>query len=54
MSEEKQKPGINKWKCPECGQTLTLYIKPSADPTCSNPEKHPKKTVVMVSKTRGK
>lgn len=51
---EEQKPKNSKWKCPDCGQTLTLYIEPSAPPTCANPEKHPKKTVQMLSATRRK
>jgi rubrerythrin len=48
--EEEIKPSTTKWKCPECGQKLTLYITPSTPPTCANPESHPKKTVKMVGK----
>lgn len=48
---EEQKNSTTKWKCPECGQRLTLYIPPSTAPTCANPEKHPKKIVQMVPNT---
>jgi len=49
MEEKEPTPVTTKWKCPECGQKLTLYISPSAPPTCANPEKHPKKIVQMVA-----
>lgn len=48
--EEIVKPKPSKWVCPECKQKLTMYVKPSTPPTCSNPESHPKKIVKMVSK----
>ena len=46
--EEIVKPKPSKWKCPECGQKVTLYVEPSAPPSCANPASHPKKIVNMV------
>lgn len=48
---EEQKTSTTKWKCPECGQRLTLYIPPSTTPTCANPEKHAGKVVKMIPNT---
>lgn len=46
MSEREPKSkGI--WKCPECGNTLTVYVAVSDAPTCQNPEKHTSKVVTM-------
>lgn len=44
------KPKLSKWTCPECKNKLTLFVEPSAAPTCNNPEAHPKKSVTMTKK----
>ena len=36
-----------RWRCPECGHSVTLYVQPSAPPTCSNPEEHAARTYEM-------
>jgi len=38
------------YECPQCGKVLTVYVKPSVPPTCTNPEKHTSLTVEMVEK----
>lgn len=43
-SKEKQKS--MKWKCKVCGNTVTVFIKPSEPPTCNN-RKHLTKSVSM-------
>lgn len=52
MSEEdkteKATRSTSDWMCPECKRRLTLYVKPSAPPTCTNKEKHESKAVAMV------
>lgn len=50
MSEEATKAPAEKWACPECGQKVTLFVKPSAPPTCGNPKVHPNKIVKMEAK----
>lgn len=50
--ESTPKSTNSKWKCPECGQKLTLFVKPSVPPTCSNKDAHAKKTVAMEQTKR--
>lgn len=45
-------PYSERWRCPECGHSVMLYVKPSMPPTCSNPEAHSSKTVEMESTKR--
>lgn len=43
-----------RWKCPECGHSVTLFVKPSTAPTCSNPESHMARTYEMLPMLRRK
>lgn len=40
-----------KWRCPECGARLQVWVRLSAIPTCHNPEGHERRTVAMVPDT---
>jgi rubrerythrin len=42
-----------RWRCPECGYSTILYVRPSVPPTCNNPEEHSSRVVEMVKKNRG-
>jgi len=46
-NEKPEKKLSKEWVCPECKRRLTLYLAPSAYPTCANPEVHGSKTVIM-------
>lgn len=41
-----------RWRCPECGYSFTVFVKPSEPPTCSNPEEHSSRTIEMVKHGR--
>lgn len=41
-----------RFRCPECGHSVTVYVRTSEPPTCSNPEAHSSKTVEMVSRRK--
>jgi rubrerythrin len=43
-----------RWRCPECGYSTTVYVRVSQPPTCNNPEEHSSRVVEMVKReTRG-
>ena len=46
-NEKPEKKLSKEWVCPECKRRLTLYVAPSAYPTCANPEVHGSKTVII-------
>jgi transposase-like protein len=37
-----------KWRCPDCGATLQVWVRMSATPTCHNPLVHDRRVVAMV------
>jgi len=39
-----------RWRCPECGYSVTLFVHASEPPTCSNPEEHIGRTYEMEKK----
>lgn len=45
--EEAPKFKTEKWKCPNCGMTLTTYVPLNGPPSCGNPNKHTTKRVEM-------
>jgi len=38
------------WQCPKCGRSIVLYVKPSAAPMCSNPDRHSSIHIPMQEK----
>lgn len=41
-----------RWRCPECGYSVTVFVKPSQPPTCSNPEAHSSRAIEMVKRSK--
>jgi rubrerythrin len=39
-----------RWRCPECGYSLTVYVRVSQPPTCNNPEYHSGRVIEMVKR----
>lgn len=37
-----------RYRCPECGSTLVVFVKPTQPPTCQNPGRHSNKPVEMT------
>jgi ribosomal protein S27E len=42
-----------RWRCPECGNTVTVYVRVSEPPTCNNQASHSGRVVEMATKNRG-
>lgn len=47
--EEQEPKGKTKsvWKCPKCNNSVTLFVRPSEPPICTNPKVHTSTVVVM-------
>jgi hypothetical protein len=47
--EEQEPTGKAKsiWKCPKCDKKVTLFVRPSEPPICTNPTAHSTAVVVM-------
>ena len=43
-------PKPKTYACPKCSRSITLYIKPSAAPLCSNPDRHTNIHIPMEEK----
>lgn len=37
----------DRYRCPECGNTTTVFVRVIEPPTCSNPDRHAARTYVM-------
>jgi rubrerythrin len=42
-----------RWRCPECGYSTTVYVRVTQPPTCNNPEYHSGRVIEMETKNRG-
>ena len=47
QEEEAPKFKPEKWKCPNCGMSITTYVPLNGPPTCGNPSKHTTKKIEM-------
>ena len=45
--EKALKYPAEKWKCPNCGMTVTTYVPLNGPPICGNPTKHTTKRIEM-------
>ncbi len=46
-TEQSPKYPAEKWKCPNCGMTITTYVPLNGPPICGNPNKHTTKRIAM-------
>lgn len=46
-TEQAPKYPTEKWKCPNCGMTVTTYVPLNGPPICGNPTKHTTKRIAM-------
>lgn len=40
-----------RYRCPLCGNTITLHVEPTRPPTCVNPKIHSTRRIEMATDT---
>lgn len=47
--DEQEPKGKTKsvWKCPKCDNKVTLFVRPSEAPICTNPKAHSTAVIAM-------
>jgi rubrerythrin len=43
-----------RYRCPLCGNSITLHVQPSQPPTCFNPKIHSTRRIEMAADTEKK